>query len=264
MEFKVDFDKFVIPPCPWIITGLLRESRKEEPDMARICALISHDPALTVSILQAVNSPVFGYAKKLAEVRDAVFALGLNRTMSLALACKVQDLGGQHKDVTAVWDHSRKVAEVSAKLFKLCYMTEFTADAAYTAGLLHDVGIFLLLGRDGYSSGALEIDLGKGAAASNHAELGALVLEKWGLPPVVYQTARYHHQLEGLSADVPVAVAYMAAIVHLAERIEDLMKFPFDGRENELSERCSRALEILSIPVEEFDDFQYKVLESLE
>ncbi len=264
MEFEVDIDKFVIPPCPWMVTGLLRESRKEEPDMARIVALISHDPALTVSILQAVNSPVFGYARKIAEVRDAIFALGLNRTMSLALACKVQDFGGQHKNVPVVWEHCRKVAEISAKLFKYCYMTEFSADTAYTNGLLHDTGIFLLLGREGYSSEGLNADLGKGVASSNHAELSARVLEKWGLPPVVYQAARYHHRLNEIPADLPAAVKYMVAITHLAERIEDLIRRPFEGLDANLSERCLAALDILNVPVEEFDDFQYKILESTE
>ncbi|MEI7455563.1 MAG: HDOD domain-containing protein [Nitrosomonadales bacterium] len=260
VHFSINFDKVVIPPCPVVVMGMLREMKKEEPDLERVVALISRDPALTISILKTVNSPLFGYARKVIEVRNAVMTLGLNKSMSIAMACKVQDLGRQNVNAPRVWEHSRKVAEISAKLFKHAGIRSSTADTAYTAGLLHDVGIFLLLDQSEYSDNLMQADLLSDAEASNHSELGALILEKWGMPDIVSQATRYHHAVESIPDSLPIENAYMAAVVNLAERVECLISSPFQGDELMFSDSSKVSLELLGISEDDFIDIQSDLL----
>ena len=266
VSFSIDFDKVVIPPCPLVVMGLLRELKKEEPDFERVVALISRDPALTISILKTVNSPLFGYARKITEAREAVMTLGLNKSMSIALACKVQDLGKQNFNAPRVWEHSRKVAEISSQLFKhagISSSTSYTADTAYTAGLLHDVGIFLLLDQPGYTEDLIRADLLNDTAGTNHYELGALMLEKWGLPDIVSQATRYHHSVGSIPGSFPVEHAYMAAVVNLAERVEGLISSTFQSSELLFCEQSKISLVLLGISEDDFIDIQCDLMEKL-
>jgi putative nucleotidyltransferase with HDIG domain len=263
ISFAIDFDKVVIPPCPVVVMGLLREMKKEEADFDRVVALISRDPALTISILKTVNSPLFGYARKITEAREAVMTLGLNKSMSIALACKVQDLGKQNVNAPRVWEHSRKVAEISAKLFKHAGIRSFTQDTAYTAGLLHDVGIFLLLDQPDYTENLMQADLSNDTPSTNHSELGALILEKWGMPDIVSQSTRYHHTVALIPAILPIEHAYMAAVVNLAERVEGLISSPFQGDELLFEESSKNSLELLGISEDDFIDIQCDLMDKL-
>ena len=48
-----------IPPCPEVLTKLLREMRNDEPDYMMISNLISGDVSLAAAMLKTVNSPFF-------------------------------------------------------------------------------------------------------------------------------------------------------------------------------------------------------------
>ncbi len=258
MDIEINLDSVKIPPCPWSIVGLIREARKDEPDMNRIISLISHDPAMTMSILKTVNSPLFGYARNITAVGEAIIAIGMDRTISLALACKVSDLGQNSKAITSIWEHSRKVAELMPKLTKSFMITEFSANTAYTAGLLHDAGMFLMLTQMGSMT---EKEFRSGTNSIIHAELGAKLLEKWGMPEIIYQTARYHHLISTLPSTVPTSIFQMVAIMHLAERIGDLIENPFDQEQKDITGTHLLALDILEIDVDDYMDVQYELIE---
>ena len=261
MQSDFNIENIKIPPCPWSIVGLTRESQKPEPDMNRIVALISHDPAMTVSMLNAVNSPMFGYSKKISSVNDAIYAIGMDRALSLAFACKVSDLSTNHKAITSIWQHSRAIAEIAAKLYKLSYITEFNANSAYTAGLLHDCGLFLMQEQDGPAKEVPRTALGMDDKYRHHTELGAALLKKWGMADIIVQSAKYHHTMSALAEDLPLDVCKMVSLIHLAERVDDLIQNALDGGEDHIPDSCKIALDILDIESDVFLDKQYDLLE---
>ena len=54
-----------IPTQPQILLDI----RKVYPDINKIAALTTHDPALSAAVLKTVNSPLFGIPKKIVKNR---------------------------------------------------------------------------------------------------------------------------------------------------------------------------------------------------
>ena len=71
-----DADKIVreigIPPCPAILTKLLKEMREDEPDYNKASKLIGADVSLAAAMLKTVNSAFFGLATKATSVNQAL------------------------------------------------------------------------------------------------------------------------------------------------------------------------------------------------
>jgi HD-like signal output (HDOD) protein len=72
-----------IPPCPAILTKLLRETRAEEPDFRRVGQFIGGDVALASAVLKIANSPFYGARTKAASVQQALVLLGLGTVTQL-------------------------------------------------------------------------------------------------------------------------------------------------------------------------------------
>ncbi|MCX7153623.1 MAG: HDOD domain-containing protein [Proteobacteria bacterium] len=66
-----------IPPCPAILTRLLRDMREDEPDFAAIGKMLSSDMSLAASMLKTVNSPFYGLGRKATSIQQALALLGL-------------------------------------------------------------------------------------------------------------------------------------------------------------------------------------------
>lgn len=98
-----------------------------------------------------------------------------------------------------------------------------TGDAAFAAGLLHDVGrLVLLLGlTDEYRTVLRRLAVTKEASTVvenemlglDHAEIGAVLLALWGLPTELVQVVRYHHAPDR----APAKLQLLATAVHVAD-----------------------------------------------
>ena len=79
-EIEQEADRIVreigIPPCPAILTKLLREMREDEPDYIKASKLISTDVGLAGAMLKTVNSPFFGLRTKATTVNQALQLMG--------------------------------------------------------------------------------------------------------------------------------------------------------------------------------------------
>lgn len=73
----------LIPPRPTLLVAVLEEQGKPDPDLDHIAELISEDVALAASTLKLVNSPLFGLARPVVDIRHAVRMLGLKNISGL-------------------------------------------------------------------------------------------------------------------------------------------------------------------------------------
>lgn len=260
-----ELEKFRIPPCPIVVLGVLREQAKPEANLSRIASLIASDIGLAAEILREVNSPLLGLSRKVTSIQEAIFALGLRRISAIVAAAKLIELSGVPREVGAkIWEHSRRVAEFSAKLAKYAYSAEVTPEDAYTAGMLHDSGIFLLIRDPEYVKGQVRDDIQNVASedAKRHAYAGAQLLKYWHLPEIVYEGVRYHHSLCDAPPEQP-AIGYMASVIIMAERLALMMDDPFAEVTREFRPECMEALSCLQLSADEFIDIQYSLYEKL-
>jgi HD-like signal output (HDOD) protein len=120
---------------------------------------------------------------------------------------------------------------------------------AYTAGLLQDVGKIVLAEFVGDALLTIwaiveEEDVSfqeaeKRVVGMNHAEVGGLLLERWGFPPSLVESVRLHHRPEEATIDTT-----LTRLSHLADALTMTMGMGLgaDGLAYVLDERSLSAL----------------------
>jgi putative nucleotidyltransferase with HDIG domain len=186
--------------------------------------------AMSAKVLQLVNSAFFGLGRRIGDVDEAVRYIGLGVLQALAASvgafqsfAPVRPIDGF--DIEALQNHSVVCARIAGQLLE----DKADAETAFTAGLLHDVGLLVLAAQS-----PLELEHALRAArdtgrtlhaveterhGSSHAELGAYVLGLWGLPHAVVEAVAHHHapaRVEPSGLD-PVVAVHVAD--HLAREL---------------------------------------------
>jgi len=183
------------------VQKLIADPKSEIVDIAR---QISMDPALTADLLKIVNSAQYMLAKKVDNISEAVKMVGIRGIKNLLLSYGTQKiLGDETVDKRSLWEHSYKTAFYAFNLVKNFRKDRNLLEDAYVGGILHDMGkiVFSNVHPDlikkinsfcnerGIPASTFE-DL---SAGMNHAEIGALIAEKWNFPEVLVNSIRYHH-----------------------------------------------------------------------
>jgi len=192
-------------------------------DMASIARQISMDPALTGDLLKIVNSAQYMLSKKVENISDAVKMVGIKGIKNLLYSYGTQKvLGDDTVDKKTLWEHSYKTAFYAYNLVKNFKNEPGLLDDVYVGGILHDMGKIIfsnvhpdLLNKIKTFSSERNLpastfeDL---SAGMNHAELGALIAEKWNFPPRLVSAIRYHHEPDAVPDDLKnmVDAVYLA------------------------------------------------------
>jgi putative nucleotidyltransferase with HDIG domain len=194
-----------LPPAPTLVTELLAVFREPDTEIDKVTRLIGYDPSLTAEILKRCNSAFFAGEQPLSDIFDAVTRLGFYEVYCLVLAmfsADTRSLPGacEGLDVNRLWHHSLATAVAASVI------SENLGDsksAAFTSGILHDIGKLLLASveRARYAelleqpgiSGSDLLDAERAAFGVDHAELGGALLERWKLPEDIVSAVRFHH-----------------------------------------------------------------------
>ena len=189
-----------IPPLSYAAAQLY-VLNEEKADLREIAALIGTDPSLSALVLRLVHSPLFSVRQPVTGILQAVALLGLDRLRALATTAALRMMvcpATATPALTRCWRHSVACALITQDMTA---NSGLDGDAAYTAGLLHDIGRFALLSCWPTEYSHLlatrlpgdEIELEFQALGVSHPDAGAFLLQKWGLPPELVEVARKHH-----------------------------------------------------------------------
>lgn len=233
-EIDREADKIVrelgIPPCPAVLTKLLREVREDEPDYNKASNLISTDVGLSAAMLKTVNSPFFGLRTKATSVNQALQLMGLRNTVEIVTGLLLRQAFpvGDNSAMDSFWQTSSGIAEAASQLALPLGIKN--RDEAYTFALFRDCGIPLMLGKfPGYANfmKVSHLDNGRAITADeieefgvDHASLGARLAQSWQLPEETSVAIQTHHDyvlLQGGS--VPEEPCRLVALVLAAEWI---------------------------------------------
>lgn len=195
--------------------GAVMQTDQACPD--QLIKVLGQCPVLTARIVGVANSAGSTAIHRMDTIERCVRHLGgkQTRTVALTLALQLitQDLDIDEQTVRALWASSTTHAVTAAMVAEV--VAPVKTEQAYCAGLIQDIALPILL--------ALDPDFFKTLAASDekvpwlqreqahfgidHAELGALLLEKWGAPRELVGQVRRHHI--GLGDDDMAWVAEM-------------------------------------------------------
>ena len=195
-----------LPTPPGAVLAFLQAAAREDASMDEMAELVRREPALAARVLTVANSAAFRARGEPRSLKQSMQVLGVHTLHSIAASIAVREAfsglpGARADDFDGFWRHSLMVAELAQAI--AVESTQADPEEAYLAGLLHDVGELLLLGglRAGYgrllgeASGteAALVVLEKAALQTDHAAVGAWLVDRWRLPSFMADALLFHH-----------------------------------------------------------------------
>ena len=230
-DIRTEIDKInEIVSLPTVLAEIMGEIGKTEATSNKITSLIETDPALTGSILRAVNSPFYGLRWRVNSVSSAIALLGLTETGRLLTAFYMKQRlfslnTDQHSYLELLWKHSVSTAAIARLIVKEYGI--LTGGKEFTAALLHDMGKIVLvqyfpkelvtIGRMIRELEQQDINAEDQIVAISHTEIGGLLAAKWRLPLDYVEVMRLHHAPQRAELN-PELVAVVRFADLLAER----------------------------------------------
>lgn len=207
-----------LPSLPDIYVRLQEEIRSPDPSMERIGQLVATDPAVSIKVLQIVNSALYGLRNEVGDISQATRLLGMNTVSSLVLAAGVfrQAEGLGRRLVEGLWQESLRVSTLARLIAVECGFPRQVVETTQLAGLLHDVGDIVLY--QNWPDEFLQVDMAdrlpdeRSRFGATHADVGAYLVATWGLPSAVVGTVANHHDpsFEGTSVPGPTVAVHVA------------------------------------------------------
>jgi len=196
-----------LPSLPSSYFQILREVESPNASAERVGAIIARDPAMTVKILQMVNSAFFGLPKPIANPAEAVFHLGMETVRSLVMSVQIfsqfEQLRSVQFPLKALMTHSLRTASVARRIAQMENAGSTVVEDAFTAGLLMDIGTLVIgVNLATEFASAREVsrqhmmplwDAEREVLGVSHAEVGAYLLSLWGLPETIVEAVLHHH-----------------------------------------------------------------------
>lgn len=207
-----------LPSMPTAVLAVMREADSPTGSSQSVGRHLAQDQALSARVLRLANSAYYGLQRQVMDVPEAVVVLGMRCVRNLCVVASTypwmsRPLSGYALGPQEMWTHSFAVA-VGAQLAAE-RSQKVSSDAAFTAGLLHDIGkvamsiwlenklqaMHTLASRAGMSFDSIE----RKVLCYDHAEVGAHLGEKWNLPKPLLTAIHYHHQPNNAPESSPLA-----------------------------------------------------------
>lgn len=193
-----------LPVPPSTYHALSKMMTDPDVELDRVAELICGDIGLVAKVLQLVNSSFFGLARHVANVRDAVSMLGLDRIKSVVLCSEVYRCFDVAKlphgfSLPGEIQHAQWTAEIARNLLR----DKATSEFAFIAAMLHDIGTWILAAYEPemfselYAEAQLTDrtigELDEDGRRFPPTRLGAYLLGIWSLPLAVVEAVAFHH-----------------------------------------------------------------------
>jgi HD-like signal output (HDOD) protein/nitrogen-specific signal transduction histidine kinase len=195
-----------LPSIPHVLLRFLKVIEDERASIAHLATLVGQDPALSARFLTVANSPALGCHRNIKSLEQCMITLGVRLARTLAACLAIQSVfsrsaGETQYDFRGFWGHSLRVAEMSRLI--AAKTTYADGEEAYLSGLMHDVGLLLLLGNEGERYGDLLrwsidesvlSDIEKPMIGTDHAAVGASLVDYWKLSSFMSDAILFHHK----------------------------------------------------------------------
>ena len=216
-----------LPSLSSVVTEFLELSRREYFTAKDFETVIAKDQALVARLLKLANSGLYGKARNIHSIAEAVVLVGLENMKKIVFAVSTEGLtrlrlrSYDYEPGRGYWMHSTAVGLAARSLIAEVPEKPFHGEEAFVAGLLHDVGKLIVDDYLDREPGKRKVSLAEEteAVGLDHAELADYILKQWRLPENIVAAIRDHHA----PLDRP-GVSGGARILQLAEVVIDTWK----------------------------------------
>ncbi len=182
----------------------------DDPTHSReqVAEIIAYDPSLSARVLRIANSSYYSFPGEIETVASAVGIIGELDLRNLVLATTVvgsmNALKYKGVNIDEFWLHSLRCGIIARLIAKS--VGGNNPEILFLAGILHDLGILVIYQQDAVLAGAvarqieeqhqLRDQAEREVMGFDHAEVGALLIEAWGLSKELSELTRCHHQYQ--------------------------------------------------------------------
>jgi len=229
----------------------VRRARKvgldERASKAALEAVVQTDSAFAAQVLRLANSPLFGGRSRVTSLSHALKRIGPEGLRDLLLAVSTNEILVVPGDPSLPARLQRRGLAVAVCAQVIAEKVGFDPEEAFTAGILHDVGLPLAFGLIYAYRGQLpqslvsSPELQRALAEQVHTTLGEELGRAWRLPTALVEVLGQHHDSESPAGD-----RSLARCVAAARTLADLLGMEPEGQP--IPEDC-RALQALGIDV---------------
>jgi HD-like signal output (HDOD) protein len=141
---RMDWTHLRVPPFPQIALRVLQLAGNENVQLGKLGELISSDPAFAGEVLSVANSLLYAPRYPIRSILQALEVLGATHLQGLCLTVGVRTYLGKslgHPTMRTIWRHNMACALIAQQLASAGTTDR---DIAYTAGVLHGIGMLAL------------------------------------------------------------------------------------------------------------------------
>jgi HD-like signal output (HDOD) protein/CheY-like chemotaxis protein len=222
-----------LPAVPRLFQALNQELNSGRGTAKSVAEIIEQDMAMTLRLLQLVNSAFFGLTRRVTHIREAVTYLGFEPIRSLVASAELframsKMCAPKGFSLEEIQQHALRVGSLTQQL-----LTDREQQrTAFCASILHDIGrVALAVALPEDFSRTRELAEAKGVPLHQaeqivfkctHAEISAHILALWGLPNPLVEAVAFHHR----PADLPEPQFGIAGAIHVADALDHLRPTP--------------------------------------
>jgi len=195
-----------LPALPRTYRQLRDLIARPDASVSSVAAVIAADTAFTAKVLQVVNSAFFRRARIVKKIDAAVTHLGFATIASIALSVELfSNWTGKALRIPSLDPEALQArAQSVAAVIRALTAGTSISDDAMLAGLLHNIGYWILLQecsdeleraeRISRERGIPLFEIEYELIGASHAEVGAYLLGLWGLPPAVIEAVALQYR----------------------------------------------------------------------
>jgi HD-like signal output (HDOD) protein len=260
-----------LPAMPHVASKVLELSSDPDTSASLLQQVIADDQAMTARILKIANSAMYACSRRIKTLSEAIVMLGFNSIRSLVVTSAARNLyssGAARMGLKErlLWEHSIGCA-FACRLMVQGRKPALTEEA-FLAGLMHDIGKLVLnlqlpdqfeeIVQIVYNENRDFHETEQEILGFDHARVGALLVNKWKLSPVLEEVIGQHHVPESLTLDRPL-------LLYLDLANQMCQKYGIGFQEQPDLDLCSTpANAILGFTESEFAEVARKLQQTLE
>ena len=237
------------------VSQVLQTASSQTCTMDEVAKAVSQDQAIAIKVLKLANSSIYGPGERVDTVHKAVLRIGVESLRQAVLNIAIVErfscgaLEG-HLSLPLFWEHSIACGLIAAQLAHVLGHT--APEAAFTTGLLHDLGRVLFAERLGTqyvqvleTAATADVPLERietRLLGINHADVMSRFLDVWRFPKeLALPIALHHADLEKLRASALRQLTEIARLA-LANRLAHALVLGSSGNDviYPTAEHCTR------------------------
>jgi putative nucleotidyltransferase with HDIG domain len=226
-----------IPSLPEHLLYVIDMCKSHTADFTRIAFEIEKNPAISSDLLKLANSTKYIVSEPVTSVKTALQFIGLVNTVNVLYGISSRKIMEEiFPQMQIEWEHATRVSHYATLLAH--QIGNHDTETVAVAGLLHDIGKFVLLSIEGELLQEIWSLLQKRDAEHtqiieevvlgvSHSELGAILAEKWNFPKILVSMIRHHQRPHLVEPEFKecMEIVYMSNMI--ANYKDKKIDFPF-------------------------------------